>query len=250
LIVIFIFPGSDDATTCIIALIRHSGSGAVSLSHLDGHQVEVCVCQMIAKIQELSIGYPEGRIELQLVGGYRDTQGYGEELFFSIMQAFHKHPLEIDLTQAVVGDLNTVQRGDINWPIIYGIGINIKTGEIFPANFPDKGPDVQLRLARKFTGGHSVLDIYDSQAGMIRIGPFNYEPMRGVDLWLSQTDEFLLQHLSTSPEVEPSHFACQLRGCLKYIQDNQFPSVTVFRDNHPHYFRRDEATGLWQRVPY
>lgn len=52
-----------------------------------------------------------------------------------------------------------------------------------------------------------VLDVYDSALGMLRIGPFNYDPMRGADLWLSQTDEFLLQHLSSSPDVEPPHFA-------------------------------------------
>lgn len=43
--------------------------------------------------------------------------------------------------------------------------------------------------------------------GLLRIGPFNYDPLRGADLWLAQTDEFLLQHLSTSPDVEPPHFA-------------------------------------------
>lgn len=79
------------------------------------------------------------------------------------------------------------------------------------------------RNARHFTGGHQVLDIYDSQLGMLRIGPFNYDPVRGVDLWLSQSDEFILQHLSTSPEVEPPHFVMQVRATLKYIQDNQFP---------------------------
>lgn len=56
-----------------------------------------------------------------------------------------------------------------------------------------------------------VLDIYDSQLGMVRIGPFNYDPLRGVNLWLSQSDEFLLNHLSTSPEVEPPHFVMQVR---------------------------------------
>lgn len=71
-----------------------------------------------------------------------------------------------------------------------------------------------------------MLDIYDSQLGMLRIGPFNYDPVRGVDLWLSQSDEFILQHLSTSPEVEPPHFVMQIRATLKYIQDNQFPGRT------------------------
>lgn len=72
-----------------------------------------------------------------------------------------------------------------------------------------------------------MLDIYDSQLGMLRIGPFNYDPVRGVDLWLSQSDEFILQHLSTSPEVEPPHFVMQVRATLKYIQDNQFPGLTL-----------------------
>ena len=53
--------------------------------------------------------------------------------------AFHKQPIEVDLTTACVGELNTTIRGGIHWPIIYGVGVNVKTGEIFPATFPDKG---------------------------------------------------------------------------------------------------------------
>lgn len=85
---------------------------------------------------------------------------------------------------------------------------------------------------------------------MLRIGPFNYDPLRGVDLWLEQSDDFLLTHLSTSPEAEPPHFAMQVRATLKYIQSNQFPAVTVFRDNRPRYYRRDETTGYWQPFRY
>lgn len=116
----------------------------------------------------------------------------------------------MDLTQACIVDLNTIVRNDRNWPIIYGVGVNIRTGEIFPATFSDKGPEVPLRHARNFTGAQNVLDIYDSSLGMLRIGPFNYDPLRGVDLWLAQNDEFLLQHLSTSPDVEPPSFVVQV----------------------------------------
>lgn len=118
--------------------------------------------------------------------------------------------MEIDLTLACVGELNTTVRGGIHWPMVYGIGVNTKTGEIFPATFPDKGPDQALRSARYLTGVPQVLDVYDCNLGMLRIGPFNYEPLRGVDLWLEQSDEFILQHLSTSPEVEPPHFVMQV----------------------------------------
>ncbi|KAH8407721.1 hypothetical protein KR222_011301, partial [Zaprionus bogoriensis] len=268
--------GADDATTCIIVVVRHSGSGAVALAHFDGSGVDEAVCTMVSRVQELALGYPEGRIELQLIGGYRDAQGYGEDVFYSIMrkskdetlisvsptelllysllspwtESFHKHHLEIDLTQACVGELNTMLRGEINCPIIYGVGVNIKTGEIFPASFPDRGPDRQLRDARIFMGAQTVLDVYDSALGMLRIGPFNYDPLRGADLWLSQTDEFLLQHLSSSPDVEPPHFAPQTRATIRFIQENQFPAVTVFRDNRPRYYRRDDATGCWVLVRY
>lgn len=62
-----------------------------------------------------------------------------------------------------------------------------------------------------------VLDIYDSSLGLLRIGPFNYEPLRGVDLWLEQTDDFILQHLSTSPAVEPPHFVMQVFNREKFL---------------------------------
>jgi hypothetical protein len=55
-----------------------------------------------------------------------------------------------------VGELNTTVRGGIHWPMIYGIGLHVKTGEIFPATFPDKGPDQALRCARHLTGGQQV----------------------------------------------------------------------------------------------
>lgn len=242
--------GSDDITTCIIVVVKHSGSGAAALAHLDGVGTEDAAATMVQRVTELALGFPEGRLELQLVGGYSDPRNYSEELFCNILSAFHKQPLEIDLTLCCVGELNTTVRGGIHCPVIYGIGLNVKAGEIFPATFPDKGPDQALRFARQLTGGQQVLDVYDCTLGLLRIGPFNYDPLRGVDLWLAQSDQFILQHLSTSPEVERPHFASLVRATLKYIQDNQFPAVTVFRDNRPHYYRRDEATGVWQAIRY
>ncbi|KAL0270926.1 UNVERIFIED_CONTAM: hypothetical protein PYX00_008197 [Menopon gallinae] len=243
--------GTDDATTCIIVVLRHSGSGAVGMSHVDGACVEEGVQSLIQRVQELAVGYPEGRLELQLIGGFTYNRGnYGEELFSSIMHEIQKQPVEVDLTSACVGELNTTIRGGIHWPVLYGVGVNVKTGEVFPATFPDKGPDLALRCARQLTGCQQVLDVYDCSLGLLRIGPFNYEPLRGVDLWLQQSDDFILQHLATSPEVEPPHFVSQIRATLKYIQDHPFPAVTVFRDNRPHYYRRDEASGTWTPIRY
>ncbi|ETN67650.1 hypothetical protein AND_000531 [Anopheles darlingi] len=79
--------GSDDATTCIIVVVRHSGSGAIALAHLDGSGTDEAVSAMVTRVQELAFGYPEGRIELQLIGGFSDPQGYAEDLFGTIMPA-------------------------------------------------------------------------------------------------------------------------------------------------------------------
>jgi hypothetical protein len=42
----------------------------------------------VSRVNELALGYPEGRIELQLIGGFRDQQGYAEDLFNNIMREF------------------------------------------------------------------------------------------------------------------------------------------------------------------
>ena len=57
-----------------------------------------------------------------------------------------------------------------------------------------------------------MLEIYDCSREELRIGPFSYEPMRAVDIWLQQSDEFLLQSLSSSPDVAPPHFVPHLRS--------------------------------------
>lgn len=241
--------GSDDATTCHIVVLRHTGSGAVAVGHFDGAGLEQGVTSMIRKVQELTMNNVEGRLELHLIGGFLDHRRYSEELSLQLIYSFQKQPVPVHLVTACIGELNNSLRGNINWPVIYGIGVNVKNGEIFPASFPDKGPDMALRCARHFTRCYEMLDVYDCNLSLLRIGPFNYEPLRGVDLWLSQNDDFIRQHLSTSPEVEPPSFALQVRSTLKFIQQNPFPGVTVFPDNRPHFFRKDEH-GIWVPVCY
>nr|XP_049706547.1 protein N-terminal asparagine amidohydrolase isoform X1 [Helicoverpa armigera]XP_049706548.1 protein N-terminal asparagine amidohydrolase isoform X1 [Helicoverpa armigera] len=240
--------GSDDATSCIIVVVRHSGSGAVALAHLDGSGTAEASAAMVSRVQQLAVGYPEGRLELQLVGGFTDPHRYSDELFANIMLSFHRLTVEIDLTLACCCELNTALGGGAAAPLVTGVGVDIRAGDLFPATFPDKGPELPLRGARTITSGpHSgqVLDIYDNTVGMLRIGPFNYEPLRGVDLWLEQSDDFILQHLSTTPAVEPPHFVHNIRVTLKFIQQHPFPAVTVFPDNRAHYYRRDEQSGCW-----
>lgn len=66
-----------------------AGSGAIALAHLDGNGIDEAVSNMVDRVQTLAFGYPEGRIELQLIGGYRDQPGgYADDLFYNIMRKF------------------------------------------------------------------------------------------------------------------------------------------------------------------
>lgn len=125
--------------------------------------------------------------------------------------------------------MNNTMRGNINWPVVYGVACNVKTGDIFRATFPEseRGPEISLRATRLYTntGQPEMLDIYETHLEMVKINPFSYTPSRGIELWLEQPDHVILkvsresalymrlltmllmdvQHLSTSPQVEPPH---------------------------------------------
>lgn len=73
-----------------------------------------------------------------------------------VLDVFRKQPIEIELVTACISDVNTVVRNGIHAPIIYGVGFNVKTGELFPATFPDKGPEQSLRTARYLSTSQPV----------------------------------------------------------------------------------------------
>lgn len=68
-----------------------TGSGAVGMTHMDGAGTEEGVHNLLQRVQELASGYQEGRLELQLVGGFINTRrNFSEELFSDIMSKLSK----------------------------------------------------------------------------------------------------------------------------------------------------------------
>ena len=113
---------------------------------------------MVQRVQAVSYHY-DGRLELSLIGGYTDGKGLSHALTVSALQALHKRGgagAELDLVRCCVGELCTINRNGIPWPMVYGVGVDVKTGHIFPATFTDKGPDIDIRNARTLTGGENV----------------------------------------------------------------------------------------------
>lgn len=238
--------GTDDATTCHIVILRHTASHVVGLSHFDGSEVEGATKKLIEGVKNITGGKQWGRLELTLVGGFKDDRKMSEELSVKILDAFNKAPEDVHLVTACITDLNTRMAKNIPFPIIYGLAVIVRTGEIFPATFPDRGPDQALRSARHFTGSEEVINIYDNRRKLMTLGPFDYSNMDEIDLLCRLPDQFIRQHLSTSPEQEPKHFEASVRAALVQIRDYPEPLKSVFKGK-PHLFKK-EPDGKWTNV--
>nr|XP_014347329.1 PREDICTED: protein N-terminal asparagine amidohydrolase isoform X3 [Latimeria chalumnae] len=204
--------GSEDATTCHLVVLRHTGTV---------------------------------RLELHLVGGFIDDRRLSQKLTLQLLGAFDCQLEDVHLVTYCVTELNDVVKKGVHWPIIYGIAVDITKGEIFPAAFPDKSPDEDLRSARTFTGG-PMINIYDAETQQLKIKPCFWFPFPDVDFWLAQKDEMILKGISTSPLVEPSHFVPHLRSTLRFLKEHPIPDNLLFPDGQPRIYKKN-VNGLWER---
>ncbi|XP_035122823.3 protein N-terminal asparagine amidohydrolase isoform X4 [Callithrix jacchus] len=166
--------GSDDATTCHIVVLRHTGNGATCLTHCDGTDTKAEVPLIMNSIKSFSDHAQCGRLEVHLVGGFNDDRQLSQKLTHQLLK------------------LNDREENENHFPIIYGIAVNIKTAEIYRASFQDRGPEEQLRAARALAGG-PMISIYDAETEQIRIGPYSWTPFPHVDFWLQQDDKQILE---------------------------------------------------------
>ncbi|KAI1896041.1 hypothetical protein AGOR_G00090720 [Albula goreensis] len=238
--------GSDDATTCHLVVVRHSGSGATCLAHCDGSNTWAEVPQLVKAVTSLSSQAKEGRLELHLMGGFDDESKTSQSLSLSLLAAFHKQKEEIHLVTCCITELNDIVTDGIHRPVVYGVGVNVKTGEVFPASLPTRGPAEELRSARTFTGGQMV-DIYDSGKQQVKVGPCRWSPNRDIAFWLAADDKTILKYLSTSPQAEPPHFVQHIKTTIQFLLDHPSPD-SLFPGGRPQLFRRTEQ-GSWDRVP-
>ncbi|KAF4080110.1 hypothetical protein AMELA_G00166710 [Ameiurus melas] len=237
--------GSEDATTCHLVVLRHTGSGATCLAHLDGSKTWTEVLLLINAVTALSNPAKPGRLELHLVGGFEDDNKTSHNLSREILAEFQKQKEEIHLETCCITDMNDVVTDGIHRPIIYGIGVNVKTGEVFPAVFPHRGPAADLRSARSFTGGQ-IANVYDSSKEQLKIGPCRWPPSMDIAFWLDEDDETILQCLSTSPYAEPPHFVQHIKSTIRFLLEHPNPDA-LFPGSQPQLFQRSEQ-GEWERV--
>ncbi|XP_051877116.1 protein N-terminal asparagine amidohydrolase [Pristis pectinata] len=236
--------GTEDATTCHMVALRHTGCGATALGHCDGTDTAMSVSKMLNAVKSLSDGFSNGRYEVHLVGGFMDEQLLSRKLTLELLEVLNSQSENIHLETYCVTELNDVIKQSIHWPVIYGIATNVKTGEIFQATFPDRGPDEGLRSARTFLGG-SMMSIYDAKAEELQIEPYEWSPFPNTEFWLQQPDHLILEYFSTSPLVEPPHFVEHLKTTFKFL--SAVPEETLFPQCKSRNYKKT-ADGGWLRL--
>ncbi|XP_033822260.1 protein N-terminal asparagine amidohydrolase isoform X1 [Periophthalmus magnuspinnatus] len=237
--------GSDDATTCHLVALRHTGSGAACVAHLDGSNTWAEVQLIIKAVMSLSHHCKDGRLELHLVGGFNDDSKTSDNLSLNILAAFHKQKENVHLETCCITEMNDTVVNGTHRPAVYGIGMNVKTGDVFPSLFTCKGPAEELRSARTFTGGQ-MAEVYDSSRGLVKIGPCEWSPNLEIGFWLAQNDATILKYLSTSPKAEPPHFVQHIKSTIQFILDHP-NSESLFPSGQPQVYHRTEQ-GEWERT--
>ncbi|XP_078736734.1 protein N-terminal asparagine amidohydrolase isoform X1 [Lampetra fluviatilis] len=140
--------GSEEATTCHLVVLRHSGSGAVCLGHFDGSGTARGARAVVDHVLALSPTQSPGRLELHVIGGFEDERSISQRLTLDVLDAFSQQEEEIHLVTFCASELNDELREGHHWPVIYGIAVDVRAGSLFRARFPDKGPDRALRNSR------------------------------------------------------------------------------------------------------
>lgn len=233
---------SDAATTCHIVLLVDKLTNNSSLCHFDGSDMSNGADAMINSLKKLN---DSSQIEfnLYIIGGFNDPKKYSIKTTLSLMEIFMQSTEKFNLKLCLVTKLNNLVKNNINFPIAYGLGYNIKKSQVYMCNdFKEKGPDQGVRGARHFSESENLC-IYDPIKYRLVIGPFNYESMEHADHYIRLPKNTLLKYFSTSPEQEPPEFVDNLKRTFQTMINYPDPLTSYF--NHkPNVYKR-HVDGQW-----
>nr|CAB3264466.1 protein N-terminal asparagine amidohydrolase [Phallusia mammillata] len=257
--------GTDMMTTCHAAVLRCPVTGATSLGHFDGSSTKTGILEMILAVHSISLvtnpelaNCQERQLELHLVGGFNDDRQLSEDLSISLLNEFHRlevefcSQLQIHLQTFCCSSMNTTtvacENDLIESPVIFGLGVNISSGHLFPLVFHENArqPGKVIRGVRTFHGHAKMVNMYRWETNTVVIKPFTYEPFPNAAKWLELPDSIIKEHMSTSPEVEPPDFVAHIRDSLQYILCNPDPLVSIFSERKP--LQYEITNKEWKKI--
>jgi len=260
------YVGSEDATTCHIVVFRQKNSGKTALVHLDDvnsnalDHVTKQVCDDKNENSENNV------IEIHIFGGYEDENDTSEDLSLRLLKYLIRSEYNFHVGYCVIGSHNTgygdeKSKKKYPRPIIYGVAVDVESGDIFPADFPDdsKGPDAELRRVRlsfrqyeSYEEYHEAKNFlyqdFNNETGEITIKPFQFVQSPDLPFIAKATDKFILENMSTSPKVEPKHFCSGIRDAVRLILKHPDASQSIFSQNQPRKYLFSDNERKWIRI--
>ena len=182
---------------------------------------------------------------VSILGGYDDERDISANITNMVLREMQGLASRFTLQLAITGLINTEVVNSVPWPVVCGGGVDVATGEVFPARFSSHGPDMDIRSLRLHNHAVTIINIYDHHTGKIILRPFTYSVMSDASLWLQRTDAFLLEHCSTSPAVEPPHFCDNMRAVLRRMISDPEPLVSLFPGGKSREYSWTDKTWLW-----
>eukprot|EP00586_Coscinodiscus_wailesii_P011234 CAMPEP_0172500018 /NCGR_PEP_ID=MMETSP1066-20121228/133525_1 /TAXON_ID=671091 /ORGANISM="Coscinodiscus wailesii, Strain CCMP2513" /LENGTH=404 /DNA_ID=CAMNT_0013274057 /DNA_START=22 /DNA_END=1236 /DNA_ORIENTATION=- len=267
---------SDNATTCHILAMRSTlsdrrddGQTLASLAHIDRPGYEDCVRDMIKRHKSFhrdAITLCSDEIidmDVHIMGGFNDADGSSREISSFLMDLLVRLSEEeccsvrMTLRTCAISCMN--DDGQCS-PIGRGLAVNVATGECFLATVDNSavGPAAVLRNARLWSRSSSskkrrlslMHDVRDSNDGESRIvvEPFMFHDIRGSDILLRLPDCVLLQHTSTSPEVEKDDFCDVVRKTLRFMKYVDCKNVFGQYYDEAVVFQRQPSGNMWGKI--
>lgn len=244
-----LYVGSEDATTCHVVIFRHKQTASVAVAHFDGGKHEETVIAYI--VQTLLKNSTDRMVDVYAVGGfYKESlhvKGVREsqKLSLKLLSVLIKLDCNINLIQWCCCELNTLEINGTIRPYFHGLCWNRSTINAQPAIFESHGLDSALRSASSWaTHSDNMTNLYDSSTHTITIQPFQNDDSDHWNLYKKLPDEVILNHFSTSPSAEPSHFCAQMRYQFSLLADNPKPSQTLFLQGPRVYVLQE--SGVWK----
>jgi len=240
--------GSEDATTCLIIVLRDRRTHSCGIIHLDSPYEEQ-ISPLVNEMQKLDGASCSQEFDTFVIGGYRDERGMSEEIIETqLCYLKQSKNSTFHLKLLCVQNLNTViKAGGVPWPVHYGAAVRLSDGAVFPARFDSYEPDKDIRMLRMHSeDSDGFLNVYDAGSGDIVIPAFSYTPRSNAHLWIQAEDELILSRCSTSPKVEPPHFVQDFKNVFRRMLTDPDPSATIFKGGRSRRYKRNEASGKWE----
>ncbi|KAG7355475.1 asparagine amidohydrolase [Nitzschia inconspicua] len=258
-----------------------------SMTHLDGTSYEDCIRKMVhehvvyqSEQSNQSLCSDSKKvevvvtIEMHIMGGFDDPDSTSSNitdwlvaLLARIARDYKKGhtafsnngspiSLQMVLKTCAVTSMNDTGR---SCPVGRGLGIDLKTGEVFLAKCHSNatGPVPVLRSVRLWSKNnrqgptlsviHSVTD-RSALPGRVVVRPFRFAPFPDIHYLLTLSDDDLVQYTSTSPDVEEDGFCQDVRASMKFLLQ-QHPYMIFGRKlDQPLVFSRTHHANEWKQA--